>query len=119
MTHRDPVEVLASEASLHATLRRLFTTSVDPIAVGREISECMQYDVRRGLEARDAGLAHPTQFFDVVYADVLRDAIGVVRRIEEKLGVASHICFEPQIVGALGAALFARGFLERNGSSGR
>jgi len=33
--------------------------------------------------------------------------------------VASHICFEPQIVGALGAALFARGILERTGPNGR
>ncbi|MBI2526218.1 MAG: hypothetical protein HYV93_09575, partial [Candidatus Rokubacteria bacterium] len=42
--------------------------------------------------------------------------IGVVRRLEDKLGVTSHICFEPQIVGALGAALFARAFLEQQGS---
>src|SRR3990172_1621657 len=34
--------------------------------------------------------------------------VGVVRRIEEKLGAKAQICFEPQIVGALGAALFAR-----------
>ena len=33
---------------------------------------------------------------------------GVVRRIEERFGVEAKICFEPQIVGALGAALFAR-----------
>jgi benzoyl-CoA reductase subunit A len=33
--------------------------------------------------------------------------IGIVRRIEEQLGVQSHIAFEPQIIGALGAALFA------------
>jgi activator of 2-hydroxyglutaryl-CoA dehydratase len=44
--------------------------------------------------------------------------IGVVRRIEEKLGVASHICFEPQIVGAVGAALFAQAFLERRAAGG-
>ena len=36
---------------------------------------------------------------------------GVVRRVERKLGTTSHICFEPQVVGALGAALFARHFL--------
>jgi hypothetical protein len=81
MMHRDPVEVLASEASLHATLRRTFTTSVDPVAVGREMSECMEYDIRRGLEARDADLVSPTQFFDVVYRGVLHDAMGVVRRM--------------------------------------
>jgi hypothetical protein len=81
MTHRDPLEVLASEASLHATLRRTFATSVDPAAVGREMSECMEYDIRRGLEARDAGLVSPRQFFDVVYADVVHDVMGVVRRM--------------------------------------
>jgi predicted CoA-substrate-specific enzyme activase len=32
---------------------------------------------------------------------------GIVRRLEKKLKVAAHISFEPQIVGAVGAALFA------------
>jgi len=39
--------------------------------------------------------------------------IGVVKRIEEKLGVTATICFEPQIVGAVGAALIARDHLEK------
>jgi benzoyl-CoA reductase subunit A len=39
--------------------------------------------------------------------------IGVVKRIEEKLGLQASICFEPQIVGALGAAIFARERLEK------
>jgi benzoyl-CoA reductase subunit A len=38
--------------------------------------------------------------------------IGVVKRIEKKLGVNAHISFEPQIVGAVGAALFADEFLK-------
>lgn len=33
--------------------------------------------------------------------------IGVVRRLEEKLGLKAHLAPEPQIMGALGAALFA------------
>jgi benzoyl-CoA reductase subunit A len=33
---------------------------------------------------------------------------SVARRIEEKIGMKGKICFEPQIVGALGAAIFAR-----------
>ena len=33
---------------------------------------------------------------------------GVVKRLENKLGVRAYIAQEPQIVGALGAALFAR-----------
>ncbi len=39
--------------------------------------------------------------------------VGIVKRIEGKLGMKAHICFEPQIVGALGAALFARERLEK------
>ncbi|MBI2855049.1 MAG: benzoyl-CoA reductase, bzd-type, subunit Q [Chloroflexi bacterium] len=34
--------------------------------------------------------------------------IGVVSRVEQKVGLKANICFEPQIVGALGAAIFAR-----------
>jgi len=40
---------------------------------------------------------------------------GVVRRIEEHLGTASHICTEPQIVGALGAALIAGDLVRARG----
>jgi benzoyl-CoA reductase subunit A len=43
--------------------------------------------------------------------------VGVVRRVEQKLGTASRICFEPQVVGALGAALFARDFLYKRDST--
>lgn len=43
--------------------------------------------------------------------------IGVVKRVEERLGVKAHIPFEPQIVGALGAAVLAReALLARAGS---
>jgi bzd-type benzoyl-CoA reductase Q subunit len=40
--------------------------------------------------------------------------IGVVRRVEKLFGVKAHISFEPQIIGALGAALFARELLEKS-----
>jgi predicted CoA-substrate-specific enzyme activase len=43
---------------------------------------------------------------------------GVVNRIEAHLGTASHICAEPQIVGALGAALIAGDLVgNRNGNA--
>jgi benzoyl-CoA reductase subunit A len=38
---------------------------------------------------------------------------GVVKRLEQKLEVNAHISFEPQIVGAVGAALFAKELLEK------
>lgn len=36
---------------------------------------------------------------------------GVVTRVEQKVGLKASICFEPQIVGAVGAAIFARDLL--------
>jgi benzoyl-CoA reductase subunit A len=39
--------------------------------------------------------------------------IGIVQRLGEKMGLIPRICIEPQIVGALGAALFAREQIEK------
>ncbi len=43
--------------------------------------------------------------------------IGVVRRLERNLGVKAFIATEPQIIGALGAALFAQELAKRVSSS--
>jgi bzd-type benzoyl-CoA reductase Q subunit len=40
--------------------------------------------------------------------------LGVVRRVEKLFGVKAHISFEPQIIGALGAAIFANDLLEKS-----
>lgn len=42
---------------------------------------------------------------------------GVVTRVEQKVGLKANICFEPQIVGALGAAIFARDMLTKQQKS--
>ncbi len=34
--------------------------------------------------------------------------IGVVKRLEERLGLKACLAFDPQLVGAIGAALFAK-----------
>ncbi len=41
--------------------------------------------------------------------------IGIIRRLEQRTGLEAKTTFEPQIVGALGAALFAQEALERGG----
>lgn len=43
--------------------------------------------------------------------------IGVVTRVEQKVGLKANICFEPQIVGALGGAIFARDMLAKQQKS--
>jgi len=49
---------------------------------------------------------------EFVIAGGIAKNIGVVKRLEEKTGLKANIAFEPQIVGALGAAIFAKESLE-------
>jgi hypothetical protein len=81
MTHREPLEVLASEASLHTVLRQTFSDVVDPALVGREVTELTADEIKVGLEARDDACARPDQFFDVRYRDLVKDPLATVRNI--------------------------------------
>jgi hypothetical protein len=81
ITHRDPLEVVASAASLHTVLRSTFSDTVDPVAVGAEVTRRWAEGIARALAARDHGCAPPERFVDVSYADLVRDPLGVVRRV--------------------------------------
>ncbi|HXJ33431.1 MAG TPA: sulfotransferase [Candidatus Eisenbacteria bacterium] len=81
VTHRDPLEVVASVTSLHVVLRQTFSAFVDPVKVGDEVTRLLADDIRRGFEARDEGCAPPERFVDVQYTDLVRDPMGIVRRI--------------------------------------
>lgn len=50
---------------------------------------------------------------DFIISGGIAKNIGVVSRFEKMLGVKAHISFEPQIVGALGAAIFGRELCEK------
>jgi sulfotransferase family protein len=81
VTHRDPTEVVASVSSLHYVLRRTFCSGIEARDVGPEVTEMLAGDIRRGLEARDAGVAAGEQFLDVRYEDLIADPMAVARRI--------------------------------------
>jgi len=55
---------------------------------------------------------------DFVISGGIAKNIGVVKRLEDMIGLKAKICFEPQIVGALGAAIFARDLLEKRAKKG-
>jgi putative membrane protein len=81
MTHRDPLEVLGSEASLQTTLRRVFGAAAEPVAIGREVTESLAGAIRKGLAARDDGFDPPQRCFDLRYSDLLADPMAEARRI--------------------------------------
>jgi len=52
---------------------------------------------------------------DLVISGGIAKNAGVVKRIEDNLATKAHICFEPQIVGAVGAALIAQKLFPESG----
>lgn len=87
MAHREPLEVLPSEASLHTVLRQTFSDAVDAATVGREVTELTADEIAAGLQARDDGCAPPERFFDVRYRDLVADPLGTVRSIYERFAI--------------------------------
>jgi len=81
LTHRDPLEVVASVASLHAVLRSAFSDAVEPTFVGPEVSAMLAGDIDRGMQALDRGCVPPGQLLNIWYTDLVRDPLATVRRI--------------------------------------
>ena len=81
MTHRDPLAMTASNASLTATLRCAFSDEVDPIEVGPECSRRWAEAIGRALRSRDRGCAPAERFLDLYYDDLVADPVGTVRKV--------------------------------------
>jgi hypothetical protein len=83
MTHRDPIEVTASNASLTATLRSAFSDDVDPLEVGPECSKRWADAINRALLSRNRNCAPADHFLDLYYIDLVADPVGAVRKVYE------------------------------------
>jgi len=80
-THRDPVDVMPSLASLSYALRGISTDVIDPHFVGRQQTELWADHLERALRARERTQERAEQFFDVQFEDVAKDPIAVIERI--------------------------------------
>ena len=80
-THRNPVTVVASLASMSAALQAAFTDRVEPRAVGREVVHRWTSGLERSVHLRRSGRLPAERAVDVHYADLTRDPMAVARRI--------------------------------------
>ncbi len=78
-THRAPLDAITSVSSLITILRRIFSDSVDPVAVGREAMRYWEKTLENFLIERDR-LA-PDRICDLPYRDLKRDPIEAMRRL--------------------------------------
>jgi hypothetical protein len=97
LTHRNPLEVVPSMASLHATLRSTFSDTIDPQETGAEATRRWAEGIARALRERDAGTVPAERFLDVMYADLVRDPIGTVRRVYRHFGLPVTEAFETRM----------------------
>ena len=106
MTHRDPIEVTASNASLTATLRSAFSDDIDPLEVGPECSRRWAEAMGRAIRFRDQGGAPAERFLDLFYVDLVADPISAVRKVYARFdlpfregleeGIRAFICQNPK-----------------------
>ena len=85
--HRDPVETIASGASLNATLHAMHADTVDLHRIGAEWIERMGWANDRALAIRASWSAEPGLVTDLEFADAVADPIGEVSRVYDALGL--------------------------------
>ena len=84
--HRDPVETIASGASLNATLHAMHADTVDLHRIGAEWIERMGWTNDRAIATR-AAWADESLVTDLQFADAVADPIGEVSRVYDALGL--------------------------------
>jgi hypothetical protein len=80
-THRDPLVVLPSMASLAATLYWLRSDRVDPQRIARQMARSVGFMLEKATAQRDTDLLGQGRVFDVRYADLMQDPIGQIRAL--------------------------------------
>jgi hypothetical protein len=89
-THRDPLTVLASVASLTLVLQGAFTDHLDLAEIGAEVTQRWSSGLERAMQARrDARVDE--RFVDVRYQEMLRDPMAIVRRIYDRFGMTLSV----------------------------
>jgi len=81
VTHRDPVAVIASNATMLAYTARLSHAVVDPKYIGRYWSDRIEEMLRAGM--RDHELLPAAQTIDVAFDEFMADDVAMVERIYE------------------------------------
>jgi Sulfotransferase family len=85
--HRDPVKVLRSVAKLTEVLRRPFSRRVDPLAIGRQVSECWLRGAALLIEAKlKSSIAAPIAV-NVRYRQLIEDPLATVQSLYRAFGI--------------------------------
>ena len=85
-THRDPLRVVASMASLATVLKRAFSNAADPRQIGKDWADRWAAALEKFLEIRDAAPA--AQFLDISYERLIAAPLETVETVYAFLGIS-------------------------------
>jgi hypothetical protein len=86
-THRDPVKVATSYASLTTLVRAMSSDAVDPREVAADWTPRLALALERAIDVRDSGRFAPERFYDVHFRSFLADPLAVVEGIYRHFGL--------------------------------
>jgi hypothetical protein len=86
-THRDPLKVIASLASLISVLRTMASDRIDPFAIGAEWTVRLHDGLEKATAVRARMLPDASQVFDMHFAEFIDNEIAMVRRIYIHFGL--------------------------------
>ncbi len=85
-THRDPLKTLPSAISLMGTLKWMRCTQVDMSMAPMLLAGGYAYMYQQEIEWRAAGILPDERFVDVDFDALVRDPVGTVESVYQKLG---------------------------------
>ncbi|HEX7408400.1 MAG TPA: sulfotransferase [Candidatus Binatia bacterium] len=87
-THRDPLKVMGSVASILYATAWVRSDGLDPEQVLQWFGgESCSFLLENAMRVRNSGIVDAQQFFDVRYQDLMQDPFGTIRGIYEHFGV--------------------------------
>lgn len=86
-THRDPLKIVSSLASMLPTMRSAYARDIDVGEVAREWSDNCANALNASVASRRAGAIRPEQVVDIQFGDFMADPAAQVRRIYEQFGL--------------------------------
>lgn len=87
MTHRDPLKLIASHCSLVSMACSMGSDEVDRVEIGRMWSKSWEEAMRRGVAFRESGHEAARGAFDMHFAEILKDQVGMAQRIYAHFGM--------------------------------
>ncbi len=85
-THRDPVKVATSYASLTTLVRAMASDAVDPAAVAADWTPRLAMALERAISVRDAGHLPAERFYDLHFPTFVADPMKAVEAIYGHFG---------------------------------